>query len=232
MSDVPAWPAKMTREQQRSVKQRGKEFDAALKGKARAAGWRFARGEVFRQTGDWFISVMPALLWEHGAMVRMTVKPMALDPLFWDIVGLSENRALPLSFRATGAWVLRPPSTDDYLGLNTIQVGPLAAEVLEWSNQRSAAVVQSISFKSMLAALPEEQHLRGQPRALATCLHIMMNDLDGASRLCRVDDPAAHPLMREGGGFTTHNGDGSISTFLDQARDWIARRLRGDLRSI
>jgi hypothetical protein len=229
MSNLPAWPAKLTREQQRSVKQRRKEFDALLKGKARAAGWRFVRGEVFRQTGDWFINIMPSLLWERGAIVRMMTKPMALDPVFWNIVGLNENEALPLSFRATGAWVLRPPSIDDHVGLDTIEVEPLAAKVLDWSNQRATAVLQSISLKSMLAALPDEQHLRGQHRALAICLNIMMNDLDGAMRLCRVDDPATHPLMREGGGFTTHNRDGSISTFLDQARDWIARKRRGEL---
>ncbi|MFK4875237.1 hypothetical protein [Novosphingobium sp. ZW T3_23] len=83
MSEVPAWPAKLTREQQRSVKLRAKEFDAALKSTARAAGWRFARGEVFQQTGDWFVNVMPSLLWERGASARMIVKPMALDALFW-----------------------------------------------------------------------------------------------------------------------------------------------------
>ena len=95
MSDLPVWPAKLTREQQKAAKQRGKDFDAALKVRSRAAGWRFARGEVFRQTGDWFISILPSLLWERGALVRMTVKPMTLDPLFWQIVGLSENEALP-----------------------------------------------------------------------------------------------------------------------------------------
>ena len=82
----------------------------------------------------------------------------------------------------------------------------------------------------MLAMLPDEEHLRGQHRALAICLRIMTDDLDGAARLCRIDDPYTHPLMREAGGFTTHNSDGSISTFLDQARDWITRKRREGLR--
>lgn len=230
MNELPPWPAKLTREQQKAVKQRGRDFDAALKGQSRGAGWRFAGGEVFRQTGDWFIGILPSLLWERGALVRMMVKPMTLDPLFWDIVGLSENEALPLSFRATGAWVLRPPSIEGHAGPNTTQVQQLATEVLDWCNQRTAEVLHSISIASMLAALPEEEHLRGQNLALAICLRIMMDDLEGAARLCRINAPATHPLIREAGGFTTHNSDGSICTFLDQARDWIALKRREGLR--
>lgn len=232
MSEVPAWPAKLTREQQRSAKLRAKEFDGALKSTARAAGWRFARGEVFQQTGDWFVNVVPSLLWERGAYASMMVKPMALDSLFWEIVGLRDNEALPLSFRATGAWVLRPASVNGHIGLSTFEVGSLATQVLEWCDERASALLQSISLKSMLLALPHDQHLRGQNRALAICLHIMMDDLDKAMRLCRINDPAAHPLMHECGGFTTHNADGSVSTFLDQACDWIARKRRGELRAL
>lgn len=105
MIDIPAWPAKLTREEQKAVKQRSNDFDAALKRDARAAGWRYARGTIFRQSADWFISILPSLLWKRGAVVRIMVKPMAIDPLFWDIVGLTNNNTPPLSFRATGAWV-------------------------------------------------------------------------------------------------------------------------------
>jgi hypothetical protein len=34
---------------------------------------------------------------------------MALDPVFWDLVGLPENRNLPLSFRRVGAWTCSAP---------------------------------------------------------------------------------------------------------------------------
>lgn len=232
MSEVPVWPAKLTREQQRAVKQRSKDFDAALKAKARAAGWRYARGEMFKQAGDWFVSVLPSLLWQRGALARLMIKPMALDPLFWDIVGLPENRKLPLSFRATGAWVLRPTTLDEPVALDIGDIDPLADALLTWSNGRSEKALAGASVQAMLADLPNESELRGQPRALATCLRIMANDLDGAMRLCRICDPDAHPLMREGGGFTTHNRDGSTSTFVDQARDWIAVRRRSAISVI
>lgn len=229
MSDFPAWPAKLTREQQKIVKQRGKDFDAALKQAAKATGWRYARGAIFQQSGDWFISILPSLLWERGAVVRMMVKPMALDPLFWDIVGLNANEALPLSFRATGAWVLRPPWTENIVGLNSAEVQLLAKEVLDSANEWTSKMLKTISVESMLTSLVSEQAVRGQNLALATCLHILMKDLNGAMDLCRMDDPDIHPMIRDSGGFTTHNHDGSRSTFREQARDWIARKRRDDL---
>lgn len=232
MSDISAWPVKLTREQQKAAKQRRKDFDAALKREGRAAGWQCASGAVFRQFGDWFVSLLPSLLWERGAVVRMIIKPMALDPLFWDIAGLKENEEMPLSFRATGAWVLRPRSTDDHIGLHIVEVEPLATEVLRWCSERASEILENVSVQSMLAAIPDRECPRGQERALAICLHILAEDLDGAIDLCRTDDPDAHPMMREGGGFTTHNPDGTISTFLDQASDWIARERRNKLHAV
>ncbi len=229
MSDIPTWPAKLTREQQKGGKQRFKDFDAALKRQAGAAGWRFARGEVFRQTGDWFITTRPSLLWERGALVRMTIKPMAVDPLFWDIVGLSENAVLPLSFRAMGAWVLQPRSNDGHIGLKTIEVEQLAAEVLKWANEQANEKLSTISVETMLAELPKEECLRGQQRALAICLHILTGDLDAALHLCRVERPDPHLISEESGGFAMRNHDGSVATFLDRAREWIVRKRRDEL---
>lgn len=187
-------------------------------------GWRYAGGTVFRQSGDWFISMLPSLLWEQGAIVRMIVKPMALDPLFWDIVGLKENERLPLSFRGNGAWVLQPPSADELVGPNTMEVEPLAQEILDWGNRRASEILESISVESMIAALPSEQSIRGQHRAVATCLHVLAGDMSGAISLCQIDDPDANTWTRESGGFSTRNLDGSTSSFLDQAADWIARK--------
>jgi hypothetical protein len=228
MNDIPAWPAKLTREEHKAAKQRSDDFDAALKRDARAAGWRYARGTIFRQSGDWFISILPSLLWERGALVPIMVKPMAVDPLFWNIVGLRQNNTLPLSFRATGAWVLRPPSTESCVGLDTIDVELLAKDVFDWANRQVSQISTSISVASMLSELLGSHQVRAHS-ALAICLHILAKDMDGAFELCRLDDLDTHPLMRENGGFTTHNCDGSVSTFLDQAREWIARKRREEL---
>lgn len=226
MSDLPVRPSKLTRLQQKAAKQREKEFIATLKAKARAAGWRYARGEIFRQSGDWFVNMTPILLWERGILVLQTIKPMALDPLFWEIVGLSANNALPLSFRARGAWVLRPPSNEMHIGLDIFDVESLADEFLSWATQRNTALAETFSIASLLSDLSNGPVRRGQDLATSICLQILAENLDEAALLCRVNEPDGHPLMREGGGFTTHNSDGSISTFVDQARDWIVQKRR------
>ena len=164
--------------------------------------------------------------------MRLSIKPMALDLLFWEIVGLSENLALPLSFRERGAWVLRPPATEVEVGSDCDDVDALAAEVLRVATLHSDEAVQGASVHSLLARVPAEQELRGQPRPVAVCLHILAGELDAAMRLCRPDEPLVHPLMRESGGFTTHHRDGSSSTFLEQARDWIMSHRRDGLHVV
>lgn len=225
MNDIPAWPSKLTREQQRTVRQRNKEFQAALKRNARANEWRYAGGLIFRQSVDWFMDILPSLLWEHGLIARLRIKPMALDPLFWDIVGLPENNALPISFRAMGAWVLRPKTKDEYIGLDINDVETLATDLFRWANDRADTILADMSLGKMLDDLPPDEDLRGQTRALATCLRIMNGDLDRAMRLCNVDEPDVHPLVRDGGGFTTRQLDGSYINFLDQAIDWIENKI-------
>jgi hypothetical protein len=229
MNDIPIWPAKLTREQQKVARKRGKDFDAALKRGAKAAGWRFAGGQVFQQSGEWFISILTTLLWERGVWASIMIKPMALDALFWDIVGLSENESLPLSFRANGAWVLRTRVVEDYTALDVTEVDQLAAHVFEWGNRRASDILSIISVKMMLRELSLEMPVRGQSRALAICLTILAGDLEEAMQLCRLDDPDTHPQVGDLGGFNTINPDGSCSTFLDQARDWIARKRRDEL---
>ena len=231
MSEIPLWPDKLTREQQRASRQRGKDFTAALRRQARAANWRYAGGWIFRQAGDWFVDGFPCLLWGRGAALRLLVKPMALDPLFWDIVGVGENRSLPLSFRANGAWVLRPATIDSHVGLDLTDVESLAAEVLRSAGRQAAELLESISIESMLAALPAKADLFGQQRVLAICLHILAGQTETALNLCRISKSEEHPIAR-GSGFLTRNLDGSVSTFLDQARDWIVRERRGALRVV
>jgi hypothetical protein len=91
MQSPQPWPAKLTREQSKAAKQRERDFQAVVKSRGKASGWRYSRADLFKQEGDWFFSNMPSLAWERGAWSRFTAKPMSLDPLFWDIVGLPET---------------------------------------------------------------------------------------------------------------------------------------------
>lgn len=219
-ADVPVWPLRLTRKEARLAKARRKAFDLALKAGAKADGWRYANGGLFRQHGDWFVSVRAFPLWERGAGVTIDVKPMAIDPLFWSIVGLSENERLPLSFRANGAWVLRSPGRQDHVGLRETDPEQLARAVLDWSAERLSRVAAS-SVESMLADLEGLGPIRANFAALEICLHLLNDDTDRALALCRDRGPF------ECGGFTTGS-----RTFFDQARDWIVDLRRGRMAAV
>jgi hypothetical protein len=228
MMDAPLpWPAELTREQAKSAKQRERDFQAVVKAHGKASGWRYARADLFKREGDWFVSNMSSLAWERGALSRLTVTPMALDPLFWDIVGLPENHDLPLSFRATGAWVLRPASREELVGASESSVVALAHQTVEWSDTQIAASDWSID--AMIADLGSDRELRSQRRALAICLHLLKGDLDKAQDLCRQAGDQSS-LAADGGGFGANHADGTHSTFIRQALDWIAKERRKALR--
>jgi hypothetical protein len=137
-------------------------------------------------------------------------KPMALDPLFWRIVGLPENGRLPHSFRANGAWVLRPPFVEAYIALDEHDPERLAGEFVKWSTGRLSKVA-ALSAEGLLSEIEGLGSRRKHFAALEICLRLQRNDWEGAHALC--NDRGRH----ESGGF----GVGS-KTFFDMARDWIA----------
>ncbi|MBV9511525.1 MAG: hypothetical protein JO303_14730 [Caulobacteraceae bacterium] len=208
--DIPQRPARVSREAARGAKQRQKLFLTALKAAARAAGWKAAGGGVFRQQDEWFVSVLPVLLWERGVKAMLLAKPMAIDPLFWRVVGLPENERLPLSFRANGAWVLRPPFRDANIGLGETDPERLADAFVTWAGDHLPAVTAGTPA-TLLAEIESLGERRRHHATLEICLRLMLDDWSGALALC------------EGRGPTDFGGYGSGKmTFFDWARDWIA----------
>jgi hypothetical protein len=79
---------------------------------------------------------------------------MALDPLFWDIVGLPENVELPLSFRAFGAWVCRGPAiTESEIDEDDGSPATIASNVLSWANEQIALPMLTADLDAYLAFL-------------------------------------------------------------------------------
>lgn len=136
-------------------------------------------------------------------------KPMAVDVLFWHIVGLPENDKLPLSFRASGAWVLRPPNVKAYIALDECDPERLASEFVTWSTARMPEV-DAYSVEGLLSNIEELGPRRKYFAALEICLLLQLDDWKGAFARCH--DRGRH----ESGGFGVCN-----KTFFDLARDWI-----------
>lgn len=216
-SEIPKRPARVSRDEAKAAKERERLFDTALKSLARASGWKFARGTLFRDETGWFVSAMPALLWERGAVVPFSTKPMGADPIFWRIVGLAENEDQALSFRANGAWVLRAPSEYDYVALSEVDPELLAEAVIHCVTERLATlgpVAPGIQADAIAAMGDRRRNFA----ALEVCLRIMDQDLEQATALCRDHTPD------QNGGYQT--GD---KTFYDQAYDWMVRARQNNV---
>ena len=153
------------------------------------AGWRCANGGIFLQQGDWFIDVLPSLLWKRGVMARLSAKPMKVDPVFWSIVGLPENGTLPLSFRANGAWVLRPPFSEAFIALNEPEPELLACALVKWATDRLPEVA-ALSIDNLLGTLEEtgDRDVKNFA-ALEICLHLMRDDYESAINVCQSLGP-------------------------------------------
>jgi hypothetical protein len=231
MTDPCEWPEPLNREQREILRQREKAFFSGIKAQTKAHGWRFAGGEIFRQDGDWFASVRLGIRRDRGIGVAMTLKPMALDTLFWDIVELPENASLPLSFRANGAWVLRPPPIEDRLGADVSDLDELARVAIQWSDAMLSGSRRSRSIGQALAAFPDDPHPNSHFRATAICLHILADDLKGALALCQPER-SGEGLLGPTAGFSLGNRDGTMRTFTDLARAWIAARRREALELV
>lgn len=210
-TEIPLWPVRLTRQEQSEAKDRANRFAAETKARFRAARWRFASGSAFQQIGDWFVSVDAHLTWKTGCVVRAVVKPMSLDPLFWDIVGLPENRKLPLSFRTNGAWVLRPTFAEAHLGPAESSPEVLAGPAVEWAEVLRARV-PNLTLDDIIGVLDHGRPAIGSDRAALVCLRLLATDTVGA--LAAIDETDEC----DAGGFSFSTLDGSSTNFLKAAR--------------
>ena len=109
--DMPEFMGKkITRAEESARHAYRRSLEKSVRMQARDTGWKSAGGSIFREQALWFIEASPSVyIYEHVTKAVISVKPMAIDPIFWGIVGMPENQQQPLSFRANGAWTCCPP---------------------------------------------------------------------------------------------------------------------------
>lgn len=162
---------------------------AALKQLSKGSSWKFSRDYLFREHQGWFFYIAGGP-WVGQARTRcaLHLKPMGLDPLFWEIVDTRCNAEQPLSFRLFGAWTARVPewiSGDiDESGRSPVQI---AGAVLEWAD---VALRQSVSVSkpgAFLTFVQERSNASPEWRFLAAeiSMLLLMGDLRSALDKCR-----------------------------------------------
>ena len=130
--------SKLSRQETKERHALTRQLRKSLRERARGTGWGCARGCLFRNHQDWFVEVMPIVALNGlRTHLRLHIKPMALDPIFWQIAELPENVRLPLSFRASGAWTCHTyPVVETILPDAEHQAETLATLVLDWADEQ------------------------------------------------------------------------------------------------
>lgn len=114
-----------------------KSVTAELRSRANSAGWKVSQGFLFREDRGWFVEarphVWPAL---RRSTVTLHVKPMSIDPLFWEIVETKDDLEIikeqPLSFRIFGvATVGTPPLCEIDVEEDSLDAAGLADSFLQ-----------------------------------------------------------------------------------------------------
>ena len=132
---------KITRAQESARHAYRRALEKAVRAASKGSGWRTIEGCLFRKQAGWFVSVCPSVfIYEESTKARVSAKPMAIDPIFWHIVGLSENVDAPLSFRLNGAWTCQPPPFDEVWIEEDTDASVVAARLLDTADERLAAV--------------------------------------------------------------------------------------------
>ena len=112
-----------------------------MRSASKGSGWRTIEGCLFREQAGWSVSVCPSvLIYEECTKATVWAKPMAIDPIFWDIVGLPENADAPLSFRLNGAWTCHAPPFDEVSIEENTDPNVVATRLLDSANERLGVV--------------------------------------------------------------------------------------------
>lgn len=193
-----------------------KALAKAVRAGAKGSGWRSADGCLFQERAGWFISVSPSVyIFEEITKASISAKPMAIDPIFWDITGLPENRDAPMSFRLNGAWVCRPPDFAEIEIPEHDDANVVAARLLATADAQLDRVITTWTTRAFLSLCVEKGTDRsGYLPSIVTSLIAMGQDEDA------LTDCEQAILNGQDGGFLAPDG-----TFAEMARNWLVSRI-------
>ena len=84
-------------------------LETSIRTQVKGTGWKSVGGSIFREKAGWFFRADPIVyVYEHVTKLAVSAKPMAIDPILWELLGLHENCKQSLSFRANGVFTCRP----------------------------------------------------------------------------------------------------------------------------
>ena len=212
---------KITRAQESARHAYRRALEKAVRGASKGSGWRAIEGCLFREESGWFVSVCPSVyIYEQSTKASISAKPMTIDPIFWDMVGLPENNDAPLSFRLNGAWTCRPPHVDEVSIEEHEDVGVVAGRLLAAANEHLANVVGRWSVEEFL------ELCRASGATNDSYLPCVVSTLVALGREHEALDTCKSAKARDiSGGFHAPGG-----TFIEMATRWISTSMANATR--
>ena len=163
--------AKLTKRQMGSqVTLLKKEMHSAIGLYIKKVGWKRTSSWIFRQEGIWYLTafVFPVVHVSETGTASFSVhswfgiKPMMVDPIYWDIAGFPANKAKPLSFRSNAA-VQAPPypiQERSYIHLGEVSLDFAARKIVDNVLSQADVARKTVdvpSFADQVARHPENQ---------------------------------------------------------------------------
>jgi hypothetical protein len=192
----------------------------SLRTQAKGAEWKAIDAWLFQQRDGWFISVLPCVwVTPKRTQAKISVKPMAIDPIFWDLVGLPENRKMPLSFRASAAWACHPPCFAEIDVEEHEDTAVLADRVIAVANEQMDRMLRTWSVDAFLSHCQHSGVRWGTYLPCTVTTLVAMDRTEEALATCKE----AH-ARGVGGGFSAPQG-----TFVEMAMTYLQDALtRGE----
>lgn len=176
---------KITRAEESARHAYRRALQKALRSRVKGTGWKSAYGSIFRDEAGWFVGAAPSVhIYERVTKAVVSVKPMAIDPIFWDLVGLPENREQPLSFRANGAWTCRPPYFAEIKIEEDDDLTVVADRFLLAATEQSELAARSYSLEDFLSACREASSIDGAYLSRIVPTLIALNRQEEALAIC------------------------------------------------
>lgn len=199
-----------------------KSLKTALKRQAMHSKWSTAQSALFRSFNGWFLSApLHVRLDQRKTRVELSCKPMALDPLFWDIVHAESNDQLPLSFRYTGAWTCHTPPVVGYdLPEEPWDPDAQVAEALAWLDAQTGQF-RSWTLEMFLQQIQQHPRAKSYRATIITTL-FLSGDYAAGAALC--DEAIA---LGDECGFSVSCESEASQSFPQMAREWLSHRRAG-----
>jgi hypothetical protein len=207
--------SKLSREERATRRALSQSVTTQLRQLSKGTGWRFTKYILFREYRGWFISTISAVwLSEPRTTADFHIKPMALDPLFWEIVGLQSNNKEPLSFRGLAAWKCStPPLAESDVPEGSGQPQEIARRILYWSAEQLNAISHQLTNESFLHFI--QNHPR---RTSGHYLETLVTTLVLMGREEMAQEVLTQAKARNEAGDFSAGG----KSFVEMAREWIA----------